>query len=768
MGMIFDCKQIFVSYSRRDIEAVTRIVGELKSHNYELWQDISNIPPSTKWFNVIQESLGESIGAVIFKTRNWEASHPCGSEYGMIEKMHIPFIIISEEEIADENKCKESVAKIAEWIDGIVQDGDNNFRRWLYAGGFRLFKNKKNDYSDFSKGNIIDLVENIKELKECRIDNEAQRLIQDNPEISTHIEKHFRKALNTARRAIAGKIIVPVYIVAAVIMFWTGYTFIRALPLVQEKVNTAINRFVYVSNIKKAMEFDPVMSMQGISSKEMLTEEDDSDMRYKVELMNLALDRKYPVEFFESGSEEARLFDERGEVKESEKYAVEPSDADGRIVIRDKKTGEEKQFVIAAKEEDYAVNSTGTILAVAAENKVYVYDMRRAIEPVELAYNFESVKKVGFLDDSIYAVTDSGNTVIWNNPLLEMTNDNPKGSIGRIYESDQETVTAVYLNGTNVILNNGSSEEVYPLKIDGTIDMQHIAVSVDGSLLAINYKPRGGSSSKTIIFNILDGAVYREIDSGCSLDGIIFSKDGDSIIACDRNEGGIVSINIENGEILKSDSEECTPFEIITYDDGYIVTDTTSGLWVYDNNLNLVSNVTYGAFPYLTKQMDFSKKYGYVFSAYRGGLLQVNAGYNLNDMRQFFLVTPDNLSVISTNCVDVSDDGEFVIYGLPNGQIMAYDADAMEVILFMTKIPEPVMDIRISHNGEKVYALGDSGTLYNIDAEGRLLTSVSDGFDKQWEQLYDDSYLIQKDMYDMGLSYYAPYVKENTNEAQGN
>ena len=137
-------------------------------------------------------------------------------------------------------------------------------------------------------------------------------------------------------------------------------------------------------------------------------------------------------------------------------------------------------------------------------------------------------------------------------------------------------------------------------------------------------------------------------------------------------------------------------------------------------------------------------------------------------MRQFFLVTPDNLSVISTNCVDVSDDGEFVIYGLPNGQIMAYDADAMEVILFMTKIPEPVMDIRISHNGEKVYALGDSGTLYNIDAEGRLLTSVSDGFDKQWEQLYDDSYLIQKDMYDMGLSYYAPYVKENTNEAQGN
>ena len=60
---------IFISYSRKDINAVDQIVERLRNAGVNVWQDISGpgtgIPFSTKWADVIKEAIHMAGGAVI-------------------------------------------------------------------------------------------------------------------------------------------------------------------------------------------------------------------------------------------------------------------------------------------------------------------------------------------------------------------------------------------------------------------------------------------------------------------------------------------------------------------------------------------------------------------------------------------------------------------------------------------------------------------------------------------------------------------------------
>ena len=76
---------IFISYSRKDSEYVNAVTALLREAGLSVWQDISGkasgIPYSTKWFEVIQEALFSSAGAVIFTSEQWEKSDPCKKEF---------------------------------------------------------------------------------------------------------------------------------------------------------------------------------------------------------------------------------------------------------------------------------------------------------------------------------------------------------------------------------------------------------------------------------------------------------------------------------------------------------------------------------------------------------------------------------------------------------------------------------------------------------------------------------------------------------------
>ena len=94
------------SYSRRDEKYGSAVAECLRSRGIEVWQDISGkasgIPYSTKWFEVIQEALFSSAGAVIFTSDQWEKSDPCKKEFELIRALDIPYKMVG---VPDEERA---------------------------------------------------------------------------------------------------------------------------------------------------------------------------------------------------------------------------------------------------------------------------------------------------------------------------------------------------------------------------------------------------------------------------------------------------------------------------------------------------------------------------------------------------------------------------------------------------------------------------------------------------------------------------------------
>jgi len=52
--------QVFISYSRKDLEFVDRLANDLKAAGFEVWYDLSGLEPGTRWRLEIQKAIQES------------------------------------------------------------------------------------------------------------------------------------------------------------------------------------------------------------------------------------------------------------------------------------------------------------------------------------------------------------------------------------------------------------------------------------------------------------------------------------------------------------------------------------------------------------------------------------------------------------------------------------------------------------------------------------------------------------------------------------
>ena len=52
--------QVFISYSRKDIEFIQRLANDLKAAGFEVWYDLSGLEAGTRWGNEIQKAIHES------------------------------------------------------------------------------------------------------------------------------------------------------------------------------------------------------------------------------------------------------------------------------------------------------------------------------------------------------------------------------------------------------------------------------------------------------------------------------------------------------------------------------------------------------------------------------------------------------------------------------------------------------------------------------------------------------------------------------------
>jgi len=97
--------KVFISYSRRDIDEVEKIVAQLEAEGIEVWLDREDIKPGQQWRRQIVEGIDTAEAFVLNLSPNSGASDNVLKELNLAEEALEPFILpvmLSEMKIPDE------------------------------------------------------------------------------------------------------------------------------------------------------------------------------------------------------------------------------------------------------------------------------------------------------------------------------------------------------------------------------------------------------------------------------------------------------------------------------------------------------------------------------------------------------------------------------------------------------------------------------------------------------------------------------------------
>jgi len=112
---------VFISYSRRDVEFVRRLARVLEDRGKELWVDMDDIGPAAPWREEIRRGVESCDGFVFVLTPDSLASVECGKELTLaveLSKRIVPVVHVD----VDHAEVPEAVASL-NWVR--LRDGDD-------------------------------------------------------------------------------------------------------------------------------------------------------------------------------------------------------------------------------------------------------------------------------------------------------------------------------------------------------------------------------------------------------------------------------------------------------------------------------------------------------------------------------------------------------------------------------------------------------------------------------------------------------------------
>lgn len=764
---------IFISYSRRDQGEVTAFVEELRKLGFEVWQDItggrSGIPYSVKWFEAIEEAVLTAACAIIFRTDAWENSAPCRKEYGLIQDARISYIYVDMEKL--QTIRQEIVREVVEWCRVQIKEKDNGCCQWMLSGAYRLYKGVPLDSCYLKGGSFF---RNWNWLRRCY-------KISAQKEFQGAWVSSLELFLKQAKKKVFFRAGYRLFVVICVLVALTfGLAYLEATAMIKILNTTAAAEADMENSARWIGNYDPVLAMvnmveYGMSAENGIKElrNDEIDYRIKAHTKLMAdavsqgfytsqaglladlVSRNYPIAFYETKLDCPIDIFVMPEEKTSSRYAVTLSEKTAQIFIFDKEKGITRQLLLDAVPADYCLKEEENLLLVAAKNKVYLYDLYGEADPVLLSYNFEDISRLFLFDNKIYALTETEHVLVWNNPLQERKiSDGEKLLLGKLAQSKNGQIKAVYIKNDFLILNEDNQETIYQIPFKGTINETEIAVSSDCEYVAVAYRPESSENDVIGVVDLSNGMLVSEYDTECSVEGFVFSEDGSSLLVTCYDKNAIERINLESGEIEESAGKTLErPYTILEYENRFFVSDIGGILTTFDSNLNQVGDYRALGFPVPIKQLVVSSSHDSLLTAGRGG--NVIGGSYVTQIftdKQTVLLPAEGVSVTSNTALAVTDDGEYVAYGNPDGSIYLWDIGTMSQVWNITGIPESIISMVFSKDATILYVLGDSGTVYPMNIED-VMSEIIPGDEKSvWHMLTDRVVVIAQEMCDFGLA----------------
>jgi hypothetical protein len=87
-------KHLFLSYSRKDTDAMSRVRDTLRAEGFEVWTDEKLTPGTTQWNKAIQQAIADSFGIVVLLSPDSKASDWVANEIAYAETHSLPIFPI--------------------------------------------------------------------------------------------------------------------------------------------------------------------------------------------------------------------------------------------------------------------------------------------------------------------------------------------------------------------------------------------------------------------------------------------------------------------------------------------------------------------------------------------------------------------------------------------------------------------------------------------------------------------------------------------------
>ena len=241
--------QIFISYSRKDIEFARKLVEQLKSREITAWIDWIGIPPSVEWWKEIEDGIEKSDVFIFLISPDSIKSEPCRKEIAHCvnnSKRIIPIVVRDPttnvpDELAKLNWifCRENDdfdAAFEKLIEAIYTDFE-----WVKAHGRLQIKaleweRRKGENSYLLRG---------KDLKEAESLLKASK--GKDPQFTDLQYRYIQKSRQVVRRQQWLPFFV-VSILALFVFFWGKYYFL-ILPV--PRACPAVNQVLFEPEIKE-------------------------------------------------------------------------------------------------------------------------------------------------------------------------------------------------------------------------------------------------------------------------------------------------------------------------------------------------------------------------------------------------------------------------------------------------------------------------------------------------------------------------------------
>lgn len=467
-------EHLFISYSRRDEKYVSAVAEGLRSRGIEVWQDISGkasgIPYSTKWFEVIQEALFSSAGAVIFTSEQWEKSDPCKKEFELIRALDIPYKMVSvpdaeadsraaEERLSTEEagppaaeerlSTEEAAEMIAEWsAQEVYGNAANMDRVWMLSmiwnqrtkygalAGIPYFRKRKDSKEFLERLERCRAISEEKgfpeRLEKCRVivtdDAEQERSGQQEhsgqersgkqqeqkPEKVDEVERFLKKA---RRRTITGLIMRPLIVVVIILLIAGSVAVNWGYSVQRDRSRQHLQALTIMEQIRALMNSDEKQALAAMGQENL---EFGEYVTLLYEAYAQILSREFPAEVLAADTDEAKNISSIPEQKSADGYTVELSDTSGvaRVYTEVKEDGSRRMLALSVsdKPQDWAAQEG--YLALAAGKNAYVHDLQHGNAAVQLYGCDGEIEKICFDEEGrICAATDSGKVCIWENPI---------------------------------------------------------------------------------------------------------------------------------------------------------------------------------------------------------------------------------------------------------------------------------------------------------------------------------------------------------------